>query len=73
MEIFVDWQEDINLPAKIEVCLKPANMDAWARVQSIAQNPLVQTTVPLQKKLVNVIKTFQYKWRDEETKLVSFV
>lgn len=65
-----DWQEDINLPSKVEVCLRPANMEAWGRVQSLSQNPLVRTAVPLQKKLINLIKTFQYKWRSEETKMV---
>uniref|UniRef100_A0A1B0G208 SANT domain-containing protein n=1 Tax=Glossina morsitans morsitans TaxID=37546 RepID=A0A1B0G208_GLOMM len=66
-----DSLEDIKLPSKIEVIISPANMEAFCRVQAIAQNPRCRTTVPLHKKLVNFIKAFQYKWRSNETKIAE--
>ncbi|XP_053950773.1 protein cramped [Anastrepha ludens] len=66
-----DSLEDIRLPSKIEVVVSPATMEAFGRVQTVAQNPRVRTTVPLHKKLVNFIKTFQLKWRSAEQKLAE--
>ncbi|XP_067640348.1 protein cramped [Eurosta solidaginis] len=66
-----DSLEDIRLPSKIEVIVSPATMEAFGRVQMVAQNPRVRTTVPLHKKLVNFIKTFQLKWRSAEQKLAE--
>lgn len=68
-----DWLEDIKLPSKVDICLRPINMESYGRVQSVAQNPYVKTSVPLQKKVVNIIRTFQVKWRSQETKMVSFL
>lgn len=67
----LDSLEDIRLPSKIEVIISPANMEAFGRVQTIAQNPKCRTTVPLHKKLVNFIKTFEYKWRSMDTRIVE--
>ncbi|TMW43236.1 hypothetical protein DOY81_011683 [Sarcophaga bullata] len=66
-----DSLEDIRLPSKIEVIISPANMEAFGRVQTIAQNPKCRTTVPLHKKLVNFIKTFEYKWRSMDSRIVE--
>lgn len=46
-------------------------MEAFGRVQTIAQNPRCRTTVPLHKKLVNFIKTFQHKWRSMDVRLAE--
>lgn len=67
-----DWLEDIKLPPKVDICLRPINMEAFGRVQSVAQNPYVRTSVPLQKKVVNIIKTFQTKWRTQESRMVCW-
>ncbi|XP_030386721.1 protein cramped [Scaptodrosophila lebanonensis] len=64
-----DSLEDIRLPAKIEVLVTPYNMEAFGRVQTLAQNPRGRAIVPLHKKLVTFIKTFQYKWRSSAAKL----
>uniref|UniRef100_A0A1I8PF94 Myb-like domain-containing protein n=1 Tax=Stomoxys calcitrans TaxID=35570 RepID=A0A1I8PF94_STOCA len=64
-----DSLEDIRLPSKIEVIISPANMEAFGRVQTIAQNPRCRTTVPLHKKLVNFISMFQHKWRSMEVRI----
>ncbi|XP_055843179.1 protein cramped isoform X2 [Episyrphus balteatus] len=66
-----DCLEDIKLPNKIDVIISPANMESFGRVQTVAQNPRAKATVSLQKKLVNFIKTFQYKWRSNEMKLAE--
>ncbi|XP_036319013.1 protein cramped [Rhagoletis pomonella] len=66
-----DSLEDIRLPSKIEVIVSPATMEAFGRVQTVAQNPRVRTTVPLHKKLVNFIKTFQLKWKSADQKLAE--
>ncbi|XP_065364786.1 protein cramped isoform X2 [Calliphora vicina] len=66
-----DTLEDIRLPSKIEVVISPANMEAFGRVQTIAQNPRCRTTVPLHKKLVNFIKTFQHKWRSMDVRIAD--
>ncbi|XP_034098264.1 protein cramped [Drosophila albomicans] len=66
-----DTLEDIRLPSKIEVLVTPANMEAFGRVQSLAQNPRARAIVPLHKKLISFIKTFQYKWRSFDVRLAE--
>lgn len=66
-----DTLEDIRLPSKIEVVVTPSNMEAFGRVQSLAQNPRVRAIVPLHKKLISFIKTFQYKWRSLDARLTE--
>lgn len=63
--------EDIRLPSKIEVLVNPANMEAFGRVQALAQNPRARAIVPLHKKLITFIKTFQYKWRSPDVRLAE--
>nr|AAN04289.1 cramped [Drosophila melanogaster] len=64
-----DSLEDIRLPSKVEVLVTPANMEAFGRVQSLAQNPRGRIIVPLHKKLISFIKTFEYKWRSANQRL----
>ncbi|XP_017054823.1 protein cramped [Drosophila ficusphila] len=64
-----DSLEDIRLPSKVEVLVTPANMEAFGRVQSLAQNPRSRIIVPLHKKLIGFIKTFEYKWRSANQRL----
>ncbi|EDV45679.1 protein cramped [Drosophila erecta] len=64
-----DSLEDIRLPSKVEVVVTPANMEAFGRVQSLAQNPRGRIIVPLHKKLISFIKTFEYKWRSANQRL----
>uniref|UniRef100_A0A1B0DM91 SANT domain-containing protein n=1 Tax=Phlebotomus papatasi TaxID=29031 RepID=A0A1B0DM91_PHLPP len=66
-----EWQEEIKLPQRVEVSLVPANMESWGRVQSIAQNPRVRASVPLQKRVLSVLKLMQNKWRSQEIRLCS--
>lgn len=68
----IEWQEEIKLPSKVDVYLKPANTDAWGRVQSLAQNPRVKTILPLQKRVLSLLKTLQHRWRSRDARLVCF-
>lgn len=68
--MFTEWQEEIKLPSKVDVYLKPANTEAWARVQGLAQNPRIRTVLPLQKRVLSLIKTMQLRWRSRESRLV---
>ncbi|XP_030568090.1 protein cramped [Drosophila novamexicana] len=66
-----DTLEDIRLPSKIEVLVNPANIEAFGRVQALAQNPRSRVIVPLHKKLFSFIKMFQYKWRSADARLAE--
>lgn len=46
-------------------------MEAFGRVQTIAQNPRCRTTVPLHKKLINFINMFQHKWRSMDVRVAE--
>lgn len=67
---FAEWQEEIKLPSKVDVYLKPANVDSWGRVQTLAQNPRVKTILPLQKRVLSLLKTFEVRWRSRDIRLV---
>lgn len=66
----VEWQEDIKLPAKVDVELWPVDNESWYTVQNLAQNPRVKLSLPLQKRLISLIKTLQQKWKSREAKMV---
>ncbi len=70
---FSEWQEEIKLPSKVDVYLKPANVDSWGRVQTLAQNPRVKTILPLQKRVLSLLKTFEVRWRSRDIRLVCVV
>lgn len=65
-----EWQEDIKLPQKVDVELKPSDDESWYAVQSLAQNPRVKVSLPLQKRLLSLIKTLQQKWKSREARMV---
>lgn len=69
----VEWQEEIKLPSKVDVYLKPANVDSWGRVQTLAQNPRVKTILPLQKRVLSLLKTFEVRWRNRDIRLVCSI
>ncbi|XP_053668532.1 protein cramped [Anopheles marshallii] len=66
-----EWQEEIKLPPKVDVLLKPSTTEAWGRVQSLAQNPRVHITVTIQKRLSALLQMFQQKWRAQDVRLVE--
>ncbi|XP_049290822.1 protein cramped [Anopheles funestus] len=66
-----EWQEEIKLPPKVDVLLKPSTTEAWGRVQSLAQNPRVRITVTIQKRLSALLQLFQQRWRAQDVRLVE--
>ena len=61
--------EDVHLPQRVEVILRPSNMEAWGVIQTIAQNPRVKATLPLQKRIACLLQTMQHKWRSQNSRL----
>lgn len=66
-----EWQEEIKLPPRIDVILKPSTVSAWGRVQTLAQNPRVRTSVTLQKRLSILLHLLQQKWRHQDVRLAE--
>lgn len=49
--------------------MRPATMQAFGKVQNLAQNPRIRATLPLQRKLANFIQVIQTKWRSRNLQL----
>ncbi|XP_075234647.1 cramped chromatin regulator [Lycorma delicatula] len=60
--------EEVKLPSRVIVELKPRHNEAWARVQSLAHNPRVRTELPLNRRLATLISFFQTRWRLHDDK-----
>lgn len=61
--------EDVQLPQRVEVTLRPSNMESWGFVQSLAQNPRIRSALPLQKRVACLLQTIQQKWRSPTLRL----
>lgn len=70
--IFLDWQEDIKLPPRVTIELRPGNNVAWWKVQASAMNPRVRTLVPIQRRLSSILTYLQQRWRPPKYRTVSF-
>lgn len=71
--IFIlEAHDDIKLPSRVVVELRPKNMESYMRVQSCAQNPLLRTVLPLQKRLSCLIDCAMQKWQTQFASNVSF-
>ncbi|KAJ9598246.1 hypothetical protein L9F63_011067, partial [Diploptera punctata] len=57
-----DHEELMKLPARVTVELRPRTTDAWARVQSAAQNPRIRALLPLQKRLSSLLVYLSQRW-----------
>ncbi|XP_022914543.1 protein cramped [Onthophagus taurus] len=62
-----DGHNDLKLPLKINVELKPKDMDTWMVVQKLSQNPRIKTTVPLQRRVSALLLYLNDKWKTYET------
>ncbi|KAK7602036.1 hypothetical protein V9T40_009477 [Parthenolecanium corni] len=60
---------DVKLPTRILVELRPRNNESWCHVQSLAMNPRVRTSLPLQQLLVSLISYLDKKWQLPLTKI----
>ncbi|XP_017762179.1 PREDICTED: protein cramped [Eufriesea mexicana] len=58
-----DWQEEIKLPSRITIELRPHNNMAWWQVQASSMNPRVRTLLPVQRRLSSLLIFLQQRWR----------
>ncbi|XP_011298252.1 protein cramped [Fopius arisanus] len=58
-----DWQEEIKLPSRVTVELRPGNNSTWWEVQAHAMNPRVRTLLPIQRRLSTLLGFLQQRWR----------
>ncbi|XP_012345880.1 protein cramped [Apis florea] len=58
-----DWQEEIKLPSRITIELRPRNNMAWWQVQASSMNPRIRTLLPIQRRLSSLLIFLQQKWR----------
>ncbi|XP_053550724.1 protein cramped-like isoform X2 [Bombina bombina] len=62
-------QKPVRLPLKVPVELQPRNNQAWARVQSLAQNPRLRMIVELHRKVSSLIEFLKQKWALHEVRI----
>ncbi|KAM5227232.1 protein cramped-like isoform 2-T2 [Ctenodactylus gundi] len=62
-------QKPVRLPLKVPVELQPRNNHAWARVQSLAQNPRLRMIVELHRKVSSLIEFLKQKWALHEVRI----
>lgn len=55
--------EDVKLPNRVTVELRPKDMESYLHVQCLAQNPRVKTTLPIQKRLIALIQCLNKRWK----------
>lgn len=48
--------EEVKLPNRVFVELRPKDMTSYIKVQCLAQNPRLRTTLPIQKRLSSLIE-----------------
>jgi hypothetical protein len=61
--------EDIQLPQRIDVYIRPSNLESWTFVQKISQNPRIKVSLTLQKRISSLISTLEQKWRSNNVRL----
>ncbi|KAL0617226.1 Protein cramped-like [Plecturocebus cupreus] len=64
-------QKPVRLPLKVPIELQPRNNHAWARVQSLAQNPRLRMIVELHRKVSSLIEFLKQKWALHERKTLE--
>ncbi|GAB6020259.1 hypothetical protein CHUAL_002977 [Chamberlinius hualienensis] len=64
----VEDGENVKLPNRIVLEVRPRNNAAWSRVQSVSQNPRVRIDVSLQCRLAVIIRYLQERWRSHTMK-----
>nr|XP_014344998.1 PREDICTED: protein cramped-like isoform X2 [Latimeria chalumnae] len=62
-------QKPVRLPLKVPVELQPRTNHAWARVQSLAQNPRLRMIVELHRKVSSLIEFLKQKWALHEVRI----
>lgn len=70
---FIEKYDDLKLPTRVIVEMKPKDMGAFLKVQSMAQNPRIRVALALQKRLSSLITCVSQRWKNSEAVAVSFV
>ncbi|KAL3265316.1 hypothetical protein HHI36_009524 [Cryptolaemus montrouzieri] len=65
--------DDLKLPSKVIVELRPRDMSSFLKVQNMALNPRIRTELPLQKKLSTLITCISKKWKAAEIEYLKNV
>ncbi|KZC10243.1 Protein cramped-like [Dufourea novaeangliae] len=68
-----DWQEEVKLPSRITIELRPRNNIAWWQVQASSMNPRVRTLLPIQRRLSSLLIFLQQRWRSAKYNTVSLL
>lgn len=63
-----DLVDNLKLPARVTVELRPRTNEAWAQVQAMAQNPRVETLLPLQRRLLVLLNFLKQRWKPHTLK-----
>ncbi|XP_066245130.1 protein cramped [Euwallacea similis] len=58
--------EEVKLPNRVTVELKPKDMTSFLKVQCLAQNPRLKTVLPIQKRLSSLIECLNRRWKTIE-------
>lgn len=58
-----EGKEELQLPPRVVVELRPRSIGDWCRVQSVAQNPRVRTLLPLDQRISSLLAFLQQRWR----------
>jgi len=69
---FPECQEDLKLPARVTIELRPRYNETWSQVQVMSHNPRIRTLLPLQRRLTSLLTYLNYRWRPSHMKHVSF-
>ena len=65
--------DDLKLPTRVLVELRPKDMVSFLKVQSIAQNPRIKVALALQKRLSSLITCMNTRWKSSEAVVVSLL
>ncbi|XP_071452983.1 protein cramped-like [Hetaerina americana] len=69
LEEGADCPEDLRLPTRVTIEMRPSDNMAWNYVHAAAQNPRVRTTLLLQRRLSTLISFLQQRWRPPQQRL----
>lgn len=72
MIFFLEKHEELKLPTRVSVELRPKNMESWLKVQFLAQNPRVKLSLPLQKRVSALLTCMSERWKSNIARAVSF-
>lgn len=66
----IDTTQSVSqkVPQTISIELTPRSSKAWAKVQSVSQNPRLRIKVPSSRTLESVIRFLSKKWKSQRTK-----